>query len=105
MPSTRASGRGQGPVYPPERTGLAVVNNEKDVAKNVDAATERGTRAGATAMPLLRCRTKPGALGALLLAAAMSVAAFAPTASLARDVSGLGADIALSSLPPEGRRT
>jgi len=82
-----------------------VVINEKDVVKNVDAATERGTRAGATAMPFLRRQGKPGAVWALVLAATMSVAAFAPSASFARDAAGLGADVPLSSLSPEARRT
>src|SRR6185312_12420185 len=92
VPLSRASRRGQGPVYPPERTGRAVVINEKDVVKNVDAATEGGTHAGATAMPSLRRQTRSGAMRALVLAATMSVAAFAPSASHAKDAAGLGAD-------------
>ena len=59
-----------GPVFQPGRTGLAVVINEKDVVKNVDAATVQGTRAGATATPSSR-RRPAGALLALALAAAM----------------------------------
>jgi len=84
------------PVYQPERTGLAVVINEKDVVKNVDAATVQGARAGATAMPFLRRPTR--ALIALALASL-------GTLSLAKESSGLGADVSLASLPVEARTT
>ena len=105
MPLSRASRRSQGPVYQPGRTGLAVVINEKDVVKNVDAATVQGARAGATAMPFSRRKSKAGALFALVLAATASLAALSPSSSQARPNAGLGADVALSSLPPEARRT
>jgi ribonuclease T1 len=82
-----------------------VVINEKDVVKNVDAAPSKGTRAGATAMPSLRRQRNSGAMWALVLAATMSVAAFAPSVSHARDAAGLGADVTLASLPPQARRT
>ncbi len=105
MPLSRALHRGQEPVYQPGRTGLAVVINEKDVEKNVGAATVQGTRAGATAMPSSRHPTKAGALLALVLTAAMSIATFAPSSSQARPSAGLGTDVALSSLPSEGQKT
>jgi len=105
MPLSRALRRSQGPAYQPGRTGLAVVINEKDVVKNVDAATVQGARAGATAMPSSRRKSKAGVLSALVLAATASLAAFTPSGSQARQTSGLGADVALSSLPPEARRT
>ena len=82
-----------------------MVINEKDVVKNVDAATVQGARAGATAMPSFRRKSKAGGLFALVLAATASLAAFTPSSSQARQISGLGADVALSSLPPEARRT
>ena len=102
MPLSRASRRSQGPVYQPGRTGQAVVINKKDVEKNVGAATVQGTRAGATAMPSSRHPTKAGALLALVLTAAMSIATFAPSSSQAAQ---LGADVALSSLPSEAQKT
>ena len=105
MPLSRALRRSQGPVYQPGRTGLAVVINEKDVVKNVDTATVHGALAGATALPSSRRKSKAGALFALALAATVSLAAFTPTRSLAKDAAGLGADVPLSSLPPEARRT
>jgi ribonuclease T1 len=82
-----------------------VVINEKDVVKNVDAATVQGARAGAMAEPSARRRSKAGALLALLVAAAASFGALAPTDVHARPAVGVGADIALSSLSPEARRT
>jgi ribonuclease T1 len=105
MPLSRASRRSQGPVYQPGRTGQAVVINEKDVVKNVDAATLQGERAGATAMLSSGRRSKTGALLALVLAAAGSFGALTPTSSQARQSNGLGADVSLASLPPEARRT
>ena len=82
-----------------------MVINEKDVVKNVDAATVHGARAGATALPTSRRQTKVRALFALALATTVSLAAFTPTGSLAKDAAGLGADVSLSSLPPEARKT
>jgi ribonuclease T1 len=76
-----------------------VVINEKDVVKNVDAATVQGTRAGATAMPFSRRPAKVGALLALSLAALVSFGA------QAKGPAGLGADVSLSSLPPQARKT
>ena len=76
-----------------------MVINEKDVVKNVDAATVQGTRAGATATPSFRRQSKSGALLALALAAAVSFGAQAKTPA------GLGADVSLSSLPPEALKT
>ena len=105
MPLSRALRRSQGPVYQPGRTGLAVVINEKDVVKNVDAATVQGARAGATAMPSARRPSKAGALLALVLAATASLAALTPSSLQARPSAGLGADVTLSSLPPEAQRT
>jgi ribonuclease T1 len=72
-----------------------VVINEKDVVKNVDTATVQGKRAG----------SRTGTLLGLVLAAAASLAALAPVDALARSNAGLGADVALSSLPPEARHT
>jgi ribonuclease T1 len=105
MPLSRASRRSQGPVYQPGRTGLAVVINEKDVVKNVDAATVQGTRAGATAKPSSRRQSKAGALFALVFAATAALATLTPSSSQARPTAGLGADVTLSSLPAEARRT
>ena len=105
MRFTRALHRGQEPVYQPVRTGQAVVINEKDVVKNVDAATVRGSRAAATARPSSRRNTKAGAWFALVLAAAATVGALAPARSDARPSAGLGDDVSLASLPPEARRT
>ncbi len=82
-----------------------MVINEKDVVKNVDAATVHGARAGATAMPASRRTSKVRAVFALALAATVSLATFTPTRAQARDVAGLGADVSLSSLPPEARKT
>jgi len=92
-------------VYQPGRTGLAVVINEKDVVKNVDAATVQGTRAGATARPSSRRKAGAGALLGLVLAAAVSFGALTPSSSQARQPAGLGADVSLVSLPPEAQRT
>lgn len=82
-----------------------MVINEKDVVKNVDAATVQGARAGATAMPSSRRQSKAGALFALVFAATASFATLTPSSSQARPNAGLGADVALSSLPPEAKRT
>ena len=76
-----------------------MVINEKDVVKNVDAATVQGARAGATAMPSSRRQFKPGALFVLALAATVSIGAHAKAPA------GLGADVSLSSLPPQARKT
>jgi ribonuclease T1 len=76
-----------------------VVINEKDVVKNVDAATLQGTRAGATASPSSRRPAKVVALLALAIAAAVSPGV------QARPAAGLGADVSLSSLPPQARKT
>lgn len=105
MPLSRASRRSQEPVYQPGRTGLAVVINEKDVVKNVGAATVQGTRAGATAKPSSGRRRRAGALLALALVAATSLAALLPSGAQAKESAGLGADVSLASLPPEARKT
>lgn len=42
---------------------------------------------------------------ALVLAAAASLAALTPSSSQAKESAGLGADVSLSSLPPEARKT
>ena len=76
-----------------------MVINEKDVVKNVDAATVQGARAGATAVPSFRRQFKPGALFVLALAATVSIGAHA------KGSAGLGADVSLSSLSPEARKT
>ena len=76
-----------------------MVINEKDVAKNVDAAAARGTRAGATPMSSSRRSWKTGGLLGLALAAAMTIGAQAGSSA------GLGADVPLSSLPPEAQKT
>ena len=76
-----------------------MVINEKDVVKNVDAATVQGTRAGATAMPSSGRPSKVGAWLALALFAAMSLGA------QAKGPAGLGADVSLSSLPPQAWKT
>ena len=76
-----------------------MVINEKDVVKNVDAATVQGTRAGATARPSFRRQSRPGALFVLALAAAVSFGVQAKASA------GLGADVSLSSLSPEARKT
>lgn len=78
---------------------------EKDVVKNVDAATVHGPRAGTTAQPSPRRRSLAGSLLALALMAAATLAAFTPTDSLARQASGLGEPVTLSSLSPEAQRT
>ena len=85
---------------------------EKDVVKNVDAATVHGTRAGTTAKPSSRRKSVAGSLLALLatsmpivLAVVASTGALAPAESLARQASGLGEPVALSSLPPEAQQT
>jgi ribonuclease T1 len=82
-----------------------VVIKEKDVVKNVDAATVQGTRAGATAMPSSRRKARAGALLGLVLAAAAALVALTPSSAQAKKPAGLGADVSLSSLPPEARRT
>jgi ribonuclease T1 len=82
-----------------------VLINEKDVVKNVEAATIQGARAGAAAAPSSSRGAKSGALFALALAATVSMAALAPSLSQARQAVGLGADVSLSSLPAEARRT
>ena len=87
------------------RTGQAVVIIEKDVVKNVNAATVNGTRAGTTANASSRRKSVAGSLLALMLTAAVSIVALAPTESLARQASGLGEPVALSSLPPEAQKT
>lgn len=82
---------------------------EKDVVKNVDAATVHGARAGTTAHPSLRRPSVAGSLFAalpmLVVAVAASFGALAPTESLARQASGLGEPVSLSSLPPEAQQT
>ena len=105
MPLSRASRRSQGPAYQPGRTGLAVVINEKDVVKNVDAATVHGARAGATAMSSSRRKSKAGALFALALAATVSLVGLTPSSAQARNAAGLGADVSLSRLPAQARKT
>jgi len=70
--------------------------NEKDVAKNVDAATARGTRAGAAPMPSFR---RTSSLLALVVAAVMTVGV------QAKSPEGLGADVSLSSLPAQAQKT
>jgi ribonuclease T1 len=79
-----------------------VVIYEKDVVKNVDTATVQGTRAGATATPSSRRNSTTGAMLALVLTAAAMFGA--PASSQAKGAAGLGADVSLSSLPPEARR-
>ena len=82
---------------------------EKDVVKNVDAATVHGARAGTTAHPSLRRKSVAGSLIALVpmfaLTIVASIGALAPTEALARQASGLGEPVALSSLPPEALQT
>jgi ribonuclease T1 len=82
-----------------------VVINEKDVVKNVDAATVQRTRTEATATSTGGRPARRGLLLAVTLAAATSLAAFAPAGLQARPAPGLGADVSLASLPPEARRT
>ena len=82
-----------------------MVINEKDVVKNVDAATVPGRRAGATATPPRGHGSKAGALFALVLAGATALVTLAPTRSEAKQPSGLDADVTLGSLSPEARRT
>jgi ribonuclease T1 len=105
MSLPRASRRSQEPAYQPVRTGQAVVINEKDVVKNVDAATVQGMRTGASAIPTSRRDRRAAALFALVLAAAASFGALAPTRSEAKQLPGLGAEVSLASLSPEARRT
>jgi len=105
MPLSRASRRSQEPDYQPVRTGLAVVINEKDVVKNVNAATVNGRHAGATARPSLRRKSEAGTLFALALAAAAMFGSMTPSRSEARQSSGLGAEVSLASLSPEAQRT
>jgi ribonuclease T1 len=81
-----------------------VVIYEKDVVKNVDAATVQGGFAGAKAsMGLLRRRGARALLAGVLAAASLFAAL--PGAALARDKSGLGAPVAIASLPPEAQKT
>jgi ribonuclease T1 len=82
-----------------------VVINKKDVVKNVDTATVQGAQAVATAMASFRRKSKAGALFAWVLAATASFASLTPSSAQARPDAGLGADVALSSLSPEARRT
>jgi ribonuclease T1 len=82
-----------------------VVINEKDVVKNVNAATVQGTHAGATAMPSSRRKSGAGSLLALVLAAVATFASMAPADSLAKQAAGLGDSVSLSSLPAEAQRT
>ena len=82
-----------------------MVINEKDVVKNVDEATVQNGRAGATATPSLRRKSRTGGLFALALAATMAFGSLVPSRSEAKQSSGLGADVTLASLPPEARRT
>jgi ribonuclease T1 len=90
-----------------------VVIIEKDVVKNVDAATVHGARAGTTAKLSAGRKSVAGSLLALLptfmpmfvLAVVASFGTLAPTESLARQASGLGEPVTLSSLPPEARQT
>ena len=56
-------------------------------------------------MPSLRRQTKSGAMWALMLAAAVSLAALTPSAAQAKDPAGLGADVSLSSLPAQAQKT
>ena len=73
-----------------------MVINEKDVVKNVDAATVRGTRTGATPTSSLR---RTSSLLALVVAAVMTVGV------QAKSPEGLGADVSLSSLPAQAQKT
>jgi ribonuclease T1 len=82
-----------------------VVIIEKDVMKNVDAATVHGMRDGTTARPSLHRKSVAGSLFALVLMAAATFGALAPAQSLARQASGLGEPVSLSSLPAEARKT
>ncbi len=85
-----------------------MVINEKDVVKNVDAATVQGRLAGApvvTAKAVLRHRSGVQALLAGVLAAAAALSAVLPAGAIARDKSGLGAPIAVADLSPEARKT
>ena len=82
-----------------------MVINEKDVVKNVDAATAQGTRAGATAKPAFRRQAGVRALLAWTLAATASFGAIAPVDALARPASGLGDPIVFANLPVEAQRT
>ncbi len=78
---------------------------EKDVVKNVDAATVQGTRAGGTATPRSRRKSTAGALLAMVLAAVTAFGALVPAATQARGADALGADVSLSGLPVEALRT
>ena len=82
-----------------------MVINEKDVVKNVEAATVQGTRAGATAKPGFRRPAGTRSLLALALTVAVALAAVSPTASLARPASGQGETVSLASLPAQAQRT
>jgi ribonuclease T1 len=74
-----------------------VVINEKDVVKNVDAATVQGARAGATTSSFPR--------HPLRVLATLVLAATAATGVLAKGPSGLGADVSLAGLPAQAQRT
>ena len=82
-----------------------MVINEKDVVKNVDAATVQGARAGSTAMPSSRRNRNSGALLALVLAVTATLGSLTPSRSQAKQTAGLGADVMLSSLSSEAQRT
>jgi ribonuclease T1 len=83
-----------------------VVIIEKDVVKNVDAATVPGARAGTRARSSsVRRPSVAGWLSTLLLAVATGAAALAPVGALARQAGGLGAPVALASLSAEAQRT
>jgi ribonuclease T1 len=82
-----------------------VVIIEKDVVKNVDAATVHGARAGTTARPSLRRKSFAGSLLALAMMVAAGAGSLAPNVSLAKQASGLGDPVTLSSLPPEAQQT
>ena len=73
--------------------------------KNVDAAIVQGTRAGAAAMPSSHRPSKGRVWSALVLAATTSLASLTSPAAQAKDPAGLGADVALSSLPAQAQRT
>ena len=78
---------------------------EKDVVKNVNAATGYGARAGTTSQASSRRKSVAGSLLALTLTAFATFGALTPTDSLARQASGLGEPVALSSLSPEAQKT
>lgn len=82
-----------------------MVINEKDVVKNVDAATVQERLAEAPAKAVLPRRAGARALLAGLAIAAASLAATFPEGASARELSGLGQPVALAQLPPEARKT